>query len=382
MKRIAICILIGLTGTLIVYGFIQYRKSKLEYLYAALPKYNGELKIKIGDIADDKRSVVATLSQIKRRFDVKAEQLDKNNFLLSIKDVLDTASIKKMVAESIELRFLETYSIKELEKELGELDKELIQRKKQSVDTSDKYAFLSEPNDKESKKKNGTILLSELILFHPPYQNVNGTIRYSGSLGIVKTSDTAYLNKILREEKIKNLFPMNLFFAYGKYGDPIIKDSGLEIYAIKIQDQKLYPCPTGDNIEDCRQDFEPLNGNPILMMKFDDEGSDYWYLMTKRNIGKPIAILANDVVLTAPAPESAIEGSESRIMGSFSIEEVLNLAAMIKSGKLVLPVTIVESKFKSSKKSMSVFWMLGLVFLVSSVMAYGISLLIKPVSKP
>jgi len=383
MKRIAISILIGITSSLIVYGFIQYRKTKLRSYYANLPSYNGELKIRIGDIADDKRSVVTTLGQIKKRLDVKTEQIDKNNFKLSVKDVFDTNSIKKLIVESIQLRFLETYSLGDLQNELNKLEKELTQRSKEVTDTSDKYAFLSEPDNNETKRKQGTILLTELISFYPSNVYQDGKTRYPAQLGLVKMSDTAYLNKILNEEKIKRMFPADLFFAYGKNDENLkTKDPGLYIYAIRTPDFKYNPCPTGDNIKECQQDFDPLSGNPILTMEFDTKGSDYWYTMTKRNIGKPIAIMANEIVLTAPSPESAIEAGKSRITGSFSVEEVRNLSAMVKSGKLELPATILESKFKSAKKGISALWMLCLVFLIMSLIAYGVSFAIKPTSKP
>lgn len=382
MKRTTICILIGIAGSLIAYGFIQYKKNTFRYYYANLPTYNGELKIRIGDSADDKRSVVTTLGQIKSRLDIKTEQVANNNFRLSVKDALDTVSTKKLIVESIDLRFLETYSLGDLQNELTELDKELVRRKKQITDTSDKYAFLSEPDNNETKKKNGIITLQELINFFHPYQSTNGMVRYPAELGTIRISDTAYLNKILNEEKIRKMFPENSFFAYGKYdGRPTEIDLNLNFYVIKIPDPKFYPCPTGDNVEDCKSDFDPL-GNPMLLMKFDAEGSGYWYDMTKRNIGKPIAMVTNNIVLTAPAPESAIQGGESRITGNFSLEEVRSMAAMIRSRKLELPVTILESKFKPSKRSLSIFWMLGLVFIFMTLMAYGVSFLIKPASKP
>ena len=187
----------------------------------------------------------------------------------------------------------------------------------------------------------------------------------------------------MNEENIRNKFPPDLAFVYGKQNDNSKdKDSALNIYAIKLIDPKLYPFPTNDNVESCELDFEPLTGKPIIRMKFDVEGSNFWYVMTKRNVGKPIAMLANDFVLAAPAPEEAISGGDSRIAGDFTVEEVMNLTAMIRSGRLTLPVKIIESKFTASKKNLYSFWMFCLLFLLSSLLAYGISFLIKPVSKP
>jgi preprotein translocase subunit SecD len=80
--------------------------------------------------------------------------------------------------------------------------------------------------------------------------------------------------------------------------------------------------------------------------------------------------------------EEAIVGGQSRILGNFTSGEAEYLSSMIRTGKLALPVEIIESKFEPAKKSLKTFWMFGLVFLLSSVLAYSISLLIKPNSKP
>jgi preprotein translocase subunit SecD len=46
----------------------------------------------------------------------------------------------------------------------------------------------------------------------------------------------------------------------------------------------------------------------MIELAFNMAGAQAWYLMTERNVNKPVAIIANNVVLTAPVVESAIEG--------------------------------------------------------------------------
>ena len=389
MKRIGLSILIGIGCSLVVFTFIQLRKSRLNYS-TNKPLFDAELKIKIGDVGDDKRSITTTLSQIKKRIDftsdLSAEQLDKNNFLISIKKVNDSVTMKRLVSESIELRFLETFQLTEIADSLNAVENELSRRRKkndQSPDSSDKYAFLLEEIDIETKKKKGTCRLSHLITFSSGFQDMSGNVRFPAALGFVKTRDTVYLNKLLNDNGIKSKFPPELFLAYGTQTDnPVDKDSVVNIYAIKVTDPKFYPLPTADNIEDCRVDFDPLTGYPMIVFDFDVDGSNNWYTMTKRNKGKPVAILINDFVLTAPVVEEAIPGGSSRITGDFTVEEAMSLRAMIRTGKLTLPVEIAESKFEPAKKSIRIVWMLGLVFLLSALVTYGISFLIKRVSKP
>ena len=103
--------------------------------------------------------------------------------------------------------------------------------------------------------------------------------------------------------------------------------------------------------------------------------------MTERNIGKPIAILLNDIVLSAPVVESAIEGGKARITGNFTVDEAIYIRTMMRSGKLNLPVKIIEQRFIASKKSKKTMWILMGIFLFISSLSYGVSFLIKPASK-
>ena len=389
MKRIGLSILIGSGCSLVVFIFIQPRENKLNFR-PNKSLYDAELKIKIGGIADDKRSITTTVSQIKKRTDFTSgfsvAQVDKNNFLISIKKVSDSVTMKRLISESIELRFLETFLITDIADSLNAIENELSRRRKKTSglpDSSDKYEFLLEEVDVETKKMNGTCRLNQLITFSSGFQDISGKVQFPAALGFVKTRDTVYLNKLLNDNGIKTKFPPEMFLAYGiQNGNPRDKDSVVNIFAIKVAEPKLYPLPTGDNIEDSRVDFDPLTGYPLIVFEFDVDGSNNWYTMTKRNRGKPVAILINDFVLTAPVVEESIPGGSSRITGDFTVEEAMSLSAMIRTGRLALPVEIVESRFDPGKKSIRIVWMLSLVFLLSALIVYGISFLIKPVSKP
>lgn len=390
MKRIVVSILIGTGCSLAAFTFLQLIENKFKKFHSKKPLYNGEVKLKIGDVADDKRAVITTLNQVKKRIDFipgfSAKQLDKNIFLISIKRVNDTVRMKRLLGESIELKFLETFLIPELADSLNAVENELTRRRKKIdglSDSSDKYDFLLEEIDVEIKKRNGTCRLNQLISFFPGFQEPSGHVRYPAGLGTVKTRDTVYLNKLLNDREIKNKFPPELLFAYEIQTDNTnARDSVLIFYAIRATDPKHYLLPTGDNIKDCQVSIEPSTRAPVIMFEFDVDGSNYWYTMTQKNKGRPIAILMDNVVLTAPVVEEAIGGGQSRIIGSFTYDEARYLTSMIRTGRLALPVQLIESKFESVQKSYRTVWIMALIFLISSLVAYGISFLIKRVSNP
>ena len=64
--------------------------------------------------------------------------------------------------------------------------------------------------------------------------------------------------------------------------------------------------------------------------------------MTEENIGKPIAIVLDNVVYSAPNVISKIDAGNSSISGSFTTEEAQDLANILKAGKLPAPAKIVQ----------------------------------------
>ncbi|MFW1447698.1 hypothetical protein ACEWAJ_23780, partial [Vibrio parahaemolyticus] len=70
-----------------------------------------------------------------------------------------------------------------------------------------------------------------------PYQGENGKTIFPAALGYVQSKDTGTLNDYLALESVKNLFPSNLTFMYGKAesNDPKFKDI-LTLYGVKTLD--------------------------------------------------------------------------------------------------------------------------------------------------
>jgi len=85
-------------------------------------------------------------------------------------------------------------------------------------------------------------------------------------------------------------------------------------------------------------------GEPVVNIKFSKEGAEKFYEVTKRNIGKPLAITLDKRVISAPNINEAIAGGEAQISGHFSIEEMKTLTIQLKAGSLPTPVEMVSNK--------------------------------------
>ena len=73
-------------------------------------------------------------------------------------------------------------------------------------------------------------------------------------------------------------------------------------------------------------------------------GDRIWAKMTGENVGKPIAIVLDNIVYSAPFVNGVIPNGSSEISGSFSVTEAQDLANILKSGKLPAPAKIVQEQ--------------------------------------
>lgn len=76
--------------------------------------------------------------------------------------------------------------------------------------------------------------------------------------------------------------------------------------------------------------------NPALIIEFNESGKSVWKDMTKRNIGRSIAIVLDKRVLCAPVVQAEIAEGKCMITGDFSLNEIRRINALIKHDKLPL----------------------------------------------
>src|SRR5688572_20802877 len=341
MKRLAYSILIGAGCALLFFGFSKLLENKKERglldIFTRNPSvktayYSADLNVAIGSPEDNDRLIEQTKGLILSRLggsyaDQSLEKLGKNVFRLKANKIFDTTIFKISITASGKIEFSELFPLNEISGSILSVDSVLLQRglkqKKlqESKDVGD-TATDKLSNILEHAGLEKSLSLSRFISFSSGYQTADGRVQYPGDLGYIKTKDTSGLNKILTDPEISRLFPENLGFIYGYLdADLYSEDSMLKLFAKKTLDRAFFPFPSGDQITEAAPTYMPSTGQPIISFAFNSQGAQDWYLMTKRNIDKPIAIITNNIVLTAPVVESAIEGGQSRITGAFSVDE-------------------------------------------------------------
>jgi preprotein translocase subunit SecD len=113
--------------------------------------------------------------------------------------------------------------------------------------------------------------------------------------------------------------------------------------------------------------FGNVNGNWQVQLEFDNEGSDRWADLTRKTVGKQVAIVLDNQVVSAPVINGAITGGRAEISGStIGRSEAENLSNQLKYGALPLSFNVETAE--------SVSPTLGLEQLKAGLLAGGIGL--------
>lgn len=101
---------------------------------------------------------------------------------------------------------------------------------------------------------------------------------------------------------------------------------------------------SGDRLADAKAGFDQRTNEPIVSFTFDSTGARQFGDITKANVGRPFAIVLDGKVLTAPVIREPILGGQGQISGNFTPQEATVLSALLRSGALPAPLTIIEER--------------------------------------
>ena len=119
----------------------------------------------------------------------------------------------------------------------------------------------------------------------------------------------------------------------------------VELYALKGNRDNEPPL-SGAVITDARQAYQQ-NGNPSVSMQMNLKGAKIWEDMTGNafNTAGQIAIVLDEIVYSAPGVTTGpISGGNSEISGSFTLNEAVDLANVLRAGKLPASADIVQAE--------------------------------------
>ncbi|MEW6410878.1 MAG: protein translocase subunit SecD [Candidatus Zixiibacteriota bacterium] len=153
----------------------------------------------------------------------------------------------------------------------------------------------------------------------------------------VNKKDRELIDKWLSLPQVKNLIPIDIQFAWSTR--PEIRDQR-EMYYLYILKRKVEF--VGKFLESIALSQGEYGGYAVNF-KVSGDGLARFAQLTGANVNKPLAIVIDDKVESAPFVNSKIRGSGKITMGSSaSVQDARNMEIVLKAGALPAPVEIIE----------------------------------------
>lgn len=117
-------------------------------------------------------------------------------------------------------------------------------------------------------------------------------------------------------------------------------------------------------------------GNPVVDIEFNSQGAQIFSEVTSRSVGKPIAILLDKKIISAPNVREPIPSGKAQISGNFSAEEVQDMVIKLKAGSLPIPVKLIETRIvgpslgKDSIDKSKVAGIIGFAIIIAFMILY------------
>jgi preprotein translocase subunit SecD len=179
---------------------------------------------------------------------------------------------------------------------------------------------------------NGDQILVQL----PGVTDVNRAKEIIRSTGLLELKIVEQGPSPTRESLMTNgQVPPGMEIVPGSSGTP--GDAGSMFYLVKKA-----AAVTGNDLRNARPSLDE-NNQPAVAFTLSNEGGRKFGNVTAENVGRQLAIILDGRVQSAPRIESRIQ-SEGRITGSFTTEEVQNLALILRSGALSASLTYLEER--------------------------------------
>ncbi len=303
----------------------------------------------------------------------------QGRIMIELPGVKDPSRVRKLLQETANLEFWETYENSEVGPYLAKANDllrqilaarkdtlqkdntvssgktngqgEQVQEKaavpKDSVSASDSLLELLQSdtvkNVKEEQSLEAFKKQNPLFAVLRPYTTRDGKYMPGSVVGYAVARDTSLVNKYLHMKQIRALFPRNLIFRWHFKPDKYSPGQNIFfLHALKVTTRDGRAPLTGEVITSAREEFDQNTGQARVTMSMNAEGAKVWARLTRENVGRSIAIVLDNYVYSAPRVNGEIKGGNSEITGDFTIDEAKDLANMLKSGKMPAPAKIIQ----------------------------------------
>ena len=296
-------------------------------------------------------SIVSAFEVLRKRIDkfgVTQPNIQRlgtsGRILVELPGAKDVDRVQNLLQSTAQLEFWETYKNDQLLNFLIEannlLKSQVEVSKKTSSDETDDISkiedLLADVSPQDSILSSSNPILDRIV-----GQGFQG----GPVLAQFALRDSDLILEYLNQSDVRKLLPSEYRYIRFAWGKPIADSDVVELYALKSNRDNKAPL-SGGVVVDALQTFDQV-GNAAVSMQMDSRGARIWENMTGKAFKEAsnIAIVLDNIVYSAPGVSSgAISGGRSEITGSFTLNEAIDLANVLRAGKLPASAEIIQSE--------------------------------------
>lgn len=264
--------------------------------------------------------------------------------LVELPGAKDVARVKNLLQSTAQLEFWETdkndlyYSFLSQANEYLKTIISVEDTKNETSESSDIDDLLA---DVEATQDSTSVALQ-----NPLFDLIVGN-GYQGGPVIAQFAkkDVAKVSQYLDMPEVRKLLSPEQRYTRFLWGKESPNSEVVDLYVIK-SNRSNTPQLSGSVVVDASQTYDP-SGGPAVSMQMNGKGARIWEEMTGKAYKEQsnIAIVLDDIVYSAPGvSKGAISGGRSEISGQFTLNEAIDLANVLRAGKLPASAEIIQSE--------------------------------------
>ena len=139
---------------------------------------------------------------------------------------------------------------------------------------------------------------------------------------------------------------------------------------------------SGENLVDAKPNMNNQTNETVVVFNLDRVGSKKFGKATSNNVGRQLAIILDNKIISAPTISESIIGGSGQITGDFNFQTATDLALLLRSGALPAPLNIIEERtvgpdlgkdsIKAGVLSLIIGFFLVVLFMVYKYKIFGL----------
>ncbi|WP_066220989.1 protein translocase subunit SecDF [Formosa haliotis] len=354
------------------------QNTYLEDFYIAFDKIKGDTKLASPDIfanralsdeitfdmTDDQvkpiidrkidESITSAFEVLRKRIDefgVTSPNIQRlgesGRILVELPGVKDVERAKKLLQSTAQLEFWDVYKGEQLIPFIVQANNVLKEEIKAKTEASEGATKETSESDSQIDDLLGEAETDSTKVDANPLLDLIVGQGYQGGPIVAQfdVKDKQTVLDYLNRADVRALLPVEQRYVKFAFGMPEKNTETVGLYAL-IGNRENVPPMSGAVVTNATQQYDQL-GKPSVSMQMNAKGAKVWEEMTGKAFSQQsqIAIVLDNVVYSAPGVTTGpIAGGNSEISGNFTLNEAVDLANVLRAGKLPASADIIQSE--------------------------------------